>query len=441
MSPGLALSLTLWRGARVGHLGVMLIGLCCSMVLWVLALNDRHGPSEGLKLSLMIPFGPFLQSALLGGQLGSAIRRPETLCWAKAGLNRWIAVVLSFWWLALVVPASMLTQAAEGLWVWCWYTSLVVLAVALGLSLAWTRKHAAAIMVLPAMIPQLVPEGAWHKVKELQLVAPVVIGISLGFMFGAAWIWGRTRSHLLQPGRAPLPDAHWFGVRLAATAAVPTPSARSGDLLYGLVHLRTEPRQRWGIVVLTVLGLAMLLRHPIESLQENMSSKGLIWFVAWGLTAVSMPWATGSGGTAMGWKIAPRAWLVPGGLRRALTSRQLMHLTGAEALKRWLIINALVGLFAAYYADFRWHNLPSLLLWTGLAAVTSAHHWLYIAASRSRPMNFGLLPILVPLLSMVLVDWKEVSEPTWWWMLTATGLSTALMALLRVRWTRAELRS
>ena len=118
-----------------------------------------------------------------------------------------------------------------------------------------------------------------------------------------------------------------------------------------------------------------------------------------------------------------------------------MHLTGAEALKRWLIINALVGLFAAYYADFRWHNLPSLLLWTGLAAVTSAHHWLYIAASRSRPMNFGLLPILVPLLSMVLVDWKEVSEPTWWWMLTATGLSTALMALLRVRWTRAELRS
>jgi hypothetical protein len=118
-----------------------------------------------------------------------------------------------------------------------------------------------------------------------------------------------------------------------------------------------------------------------------------------------------------------------------------MRLTGAEALKRWLIINALVGLFAAYYADFRWHNLPSLLLWTGLAAVTSAHLWLYIPASRSKPMNFGLLPILVPLLSMVLVDWMGISEPTWWWMLTATGLSATLAMLLPVRWGRAELRS
>ena len=440
MSPGLALSLTLWRGARVGHAGVMLIGLCCSMALWLLALNDRYTPSEGLTLSLMIPFGPFLQSALLGGQLGSAIRRPETLRWAKTGLNPWIAVVLLSWWLALVVPASMLTQAAEGLWVWCWYTSLVVLAVALGLSLAWTRKHAAAIMVLPAMIPQLVPEGVWHKVRELQLVAPVVIGISLVFMFGAAWIWARTRSHLLQPGRAPLPDAPWFGVRLAANAALPTQSARSGDLLYGLVHLRTEPRQRWGIAV-AIVGMAILLRHPIESLQENMFSRGMIWIAAWGIASFSMPWATGSGGAAMGWKIAPRAWLVPGGLRRPLTSWQLIRLTGATALKRWLIVNALVGLFAAFYADFRWHDLPALMLWTGLASLLSAHLWLYIAASRANPMNVGPLPILVPLFSVLLMAWGEASDSTWWWLLTATGLSAALAMLLPVRWGRAELRS
>ncbi len=144
----------------------------------------------------------------------------------------------------------------------------------------------------------------------------------------------------------------------------------------------------------------------------------------------------------MGWKIAPRAWLVPGGLRRPTTSRQLLRLTGAVALKRWLLVNLLLSLFAVFYADFRWHDLPALMLWTGLAALFSAHLWLYIAATHSNPLNYGPLPLFIPGISMALGFTRDAREPTGWWLIVvAATVCVVLAALMRIRWARAVLRS
>ncbi|TDM08304.1 MAG: hypothetical protein C4K60_02185 [Ideonella sp. MAG2] len=349
-------------------------------------------------------------------------------------------MLIAFWWLALVVPASVLTQTNEGLWVWWWHTALLMLGVTLGLSIAWPRKHAAFILVLPVMVPQFLKEGTWQRLQALQIGTPLMLVISGLFTIGAAWVWTRTRLHLIQAGRTPVPCAPGPGLGLAAYTPSPPKGFVKASLLHGLVHLRTEPHQRWWMA-LTVMGLAILLFHPIDSLQENTFSKGMIWTAAWVITSFCMPWAGGSGGAAMGWKIAPRAWLVPGGLRRPNTSLQLMRLTGAEALKRWLLVNVLLSLFAVFYADFRWNDLPALMLWTGLAAVFSAHMWLYIASTHSNRLNFAPLPVFVTLLSMLLVAISEAHDPTGWWCLVAAGISATLAALLRIRWGRAEFRT
>lgn len=457
MSPSVALSLTLWRGAKVAHAAAGLLALAPAALLWLMVAKSHLAPSMWMTVYFIV-LGPYMQCVLTGSHLTKALKHPKAQHWARSGLNRWLAVAAALWWFALVVPASLLTQSTVGPWVWGWFTALLALVIGLGMSMAWRPVYSIVAWLLVTLLPALgVLDLLSDALSQVDIVQPAVAlmkqhmpnavpygllmwGVSALLGATAAWLWAHTRSYFTSTGQAPTPKASRQALRSEAKDASNTANTHQRRLLSGLVHLRTEPAQRWGIA-LGVLGLAILLRHPIESIQASMIAKSMIWFAAWAITSLSMPWAIGSGVGPMGWKLAPRAWLVPGGLRRPLTSEQLMRLTGPKALKRWLIINALLGVFAAFYADFRWHDLPALLLWTALASLLSAHLWLYIAASHANPMNVGVLPLMVPALSLLLAAPLESTNRTWWWLLAATGISAALAALLRVRWARAELRA
>lgn len=139
MSPGVALSFTLWRGAKVGHAGAVFIGLCVAAPLWMMLFKGAHDESSWVLGSLLIPFAPLLQSALLGGQLVPTLRRPETQHWARRGWRRWLLAWALPWWVALVIPAAFLSQAHHGVTVWIWFSALLAFSMAAGLSLAWTR--------------------------------------------------------------------------------------------------------------------------------------------------------------------------------------------------------------------------------------------------------------------------------------------------------------
>ncbi|MFD2454344.1 hypothetical protein [Ideonella paludis] len=126
-------------GAKVGHAGAVFIGLCVAAPLWMMLFKGAHDESSWVLGSLLIPFAPLLQSALLGGQLVPTLRRPETQHWARRGWRRWLLAWALPWWVALVIPAAFLSQAHHGVTVWIWFSALLAFSMAAGLSLAWTR--------------------------------------------------------------------------------------------------------------------------------------------------------------------------------------------------------------------------------------------------------------------------------------------------------------
>jgi hypothetical protein len=317
-----ALSITALRGARVGFVGLALIGLACASLGWIIvreALLTGTGP--GVEVAMGAPLfsaGFCLLPSALFVSMWQQARRPglarlapgaeralrHAMYWS--GLALWLGFGLPALAVALVGSSGVANRLPLG----------VALFYGLGVPAAGAAA-AAAFIVLPARV-WVRTTAAW-SVTTVMLLAPsgipqvaalpvaqrnaVLLVAGLAGLLFSAWAFLRvaqrlTQLHADQPGLLATP--RWqFGVAdSGATARTP----RDGRWL--ALPFLTEWRPRDLLMILVVVLVMLLLVRRLDGIAPSLAANVMLVFAA-----ASGPWVSGA------W-VSPRWSLLPGGLVR-----------------------------------------------------------------------------------------------------------------------------
>lgn len=389
-----------WRGARVGFVGLALLGLPLATMGWYAAWRAAaHQQPPGIPLALGAPvFAAFygLMAMALLSSMWMLMRKPAICRLAPraervmqramvgSGLGLWlfaglptVALLLAEAWLG----SSRLPLGAALAWGLGVPLAGAALAAALIVLPAppWMRWAAGALMWSLIGVPDLL-----HGLVEMAADArnATILGLGLAGLAGAIWTFKRVALALAAVA-SPSADGPirpiWPMSRIREGFAGPLP--RDTRWLVSPYRVGLRARDAAGI---SLVAMALLVLLP----RLTGSPGPTVLFLTLIVAGTSVPWLVGA------W-VSPRWALLPGGLSRRTTAWRVLAGCLRSGAPRVAVVTLAFGLVALAGAEpSPSKSLAGLLVGAGLVVLSAGLAVASVPLFRS-PQALALGPTLV----------------------------------------------